>query len=81
MSDNFAENEKSEVSCDPTVTRSEFISKLVRRSAIAGTIMLAPLIVDTFLAPPATAAGSTSAAGSTAADAVNTGETYAGLFF
>jgi len=46
-------------SCDPTLTRRQFIDKLVKRSLLAGTLTVAPLIADSFIAPKAFAQGST----------------------
>jgi hypothetical protein len=49
----------SEKSSDPSLTRSEFIQKVVKASALTGGILAAPRILDRFLVPPAYAATST----------------------
>ncbi len=43
-------------SCDPALTRREFVGKLVKRSLRAGTLLAAPVIIDAFIAPQKAAA-------------------------
>jgi hypothetical protein len=54
--DNQAEKTSS---CEPGLTRKEFIAMVVKRGAIAGAIIAAPKVVDKFLVPPAHAMTST----------------------
>jgi hypothetical protein len=46
-------------SCDQQLSREEFLKLVVKRAAIAGTIIAAPKVVDKFLVPPAHAVTST----------------------
>jgi len=46
-------------SCTPRLTRKEFLAKVVKNAALAGTIAAAPVIADAFLAPQAIAQAST----------------------
>lgn len=48
--------------CDATLSRKEFLTKLVQRAAVAGSLIAAPQIVDKFLVPPAQALSSTTSA-------------------
>ncbi len=47
-----------ERACDPTLSRSQFIKMLVERATVAGALIAAPVIVDSFIAPQAVAAAS-----------------------
>lgn len=50
---------QSEVrACDESLTRKEFIRKVVTRSVVAGTLVVGARISDKFLVPPAFAAAS-----------------------
>jgi hypothetical protein len=49
---------EDESSCDPSLTRSQFIKALAQRAAVSGAILIAPAIADMFVAPPAIAATS-----------------------
>lgn len=51
-----------EVSCDRTMSRQEFIRKLVTKAAAAGTLVYGAAIADAFIAPPARAQVSGTAA-------------------
>jgi hypothetical protein len=55
MSDQTEKQPESETACDPALTRSQFITKLVERAAQAGVLALIPAIADSFIAPPALA--------------------------
>ncbi|HEV8714572.1 MAG TPA: hypothetical protein VGX03_17305 [Candidatus Binatia bacterium] len=50
---------ESQPSCDPALTRRQFVAELVKKAALAGTLTAAPLIADAFMAPPAYAQVST----------------------
>jgi hypothetical protein len=43
-------------SCDPTLSRQEFVRKLLKKAAAAGTLLYVGAIADSFVAPPARAA-------------------------
>ena len=45
--------------CDGNLSRKEFLTKLVQKAALAGSLVAAPKIVDKFLVPPALALNST----------------------
>jgi len=45
--------------CDATLSRKEFLTKLVQRAAVAGSLIAAPKMIDKFLVPPAQALNST----------------------
>ncbi len=45
--------------CDATLSRKDFLTKLVQRAAVAGSLIAAPKIIDKFLVPPAQALNST----------------------
>lgn len=47
------------VACDATLSRKDFLAKLVQRAAVAGSLIAAPKIIDKFLIPPAYAVNST----------------------
>lgn len=51
--------EAQKTSCNPRLTRKEFLARVVKNAAIAGTIAAAPVIADAFIAPPASAQAST----------------------
>jgi hypothetical protein len=53
MSENLKDNELP--SCDPAYSRKEFFALVIKRAAVAGTIICAPKIVDKFFLPPANA--------------------------
>jgi len=44
-------------SADLTISRKEFIRKVLKKGAIAGALLAAPKIIDRFLVPPANAMG------------------------
>ncbi|HEY9713103.1 MAG TPA: hypothetical protein V6C72_06515 [Chroococcales cyanobacterium] len=56
---NLPSDAESIEACDPALTRKEFLTKLVRRAAIAGSIVAAPKVLDKFLVPPVYALTST----------------------
>ncbi len=45
--------------CDNSLSRKEFLTKLVQKAALAGSLVAAPKIIDKFLVPPALAINST----------------------
>lgn len=45
--------------CDGNLSRKEFLTKLVQKAALAGSLVAAPKIIDKFLVPPALALNST----------------------
>jgi hypothetical protein len=45
-------------SSDERLSRGEFVKKLVKQATVAGTLTIAPAIVEQFIAPPAVAAAS-----------------------
>jgi hypothetical protein len=49
-------------SSDPTLTRQEFIAKVVKGAALAGGLATAPMILDKFLVPKAYASTSSQTA-------------------
>lgn len=53
------ESETPRDSCNPRLTRKEFLAKVMKNAALAGTIAAVPAIADAFLAPPASAQAST----------------------
>ena len=58
MSESFKEHEEERAS-DPSLSRSEFVKKVVQAAAVTGGVLGAPKILDKFLVPPAYAATST----------------------
>lgn len=55
----FENEEANEKASDPTLTRQEFLLKIVKAAAIAGGVLAAPKVIDKFLVPPALASSST----------------------
>jgi hypothetical protein len=53
------EDSQAKPACDNTVSRKEFLSSVLKRAALAGTLLAAPKIIDQFLIPPVYAASST----------------------
>ncbi|CAN5675571.1 hypothetical protein BH10CYA1_BH10CYA1_55250 [soil metagenome] len=53
------ELDSHKTACDATLSRKEFLTKLVQRAAVAGSLIAAPKIIDKFLVPPAQALNST----------------------
>lgn len=47
-------------SCEPSLSRAEFIARVVKGAALTGGVLAAPKILDKFLVPPAYAGASTS---------------------
>ena len=41
--------------CDPSLSRAQFIRLLIERATLAGALLVAPAIADSFMAPPAVA--------------------------
>jgi len=56
--DNTAKDDRSPAS-DKTLSRKEFVRLVLKRGAIAGTLLAAPKILDKFLVPPVSATAST----------------------
>lgn len=52
-------NDSNKLACDATLSRKEFLTKLVQRAAVAGSLIAAPKVIDKFLVPPAQAINST----------------------
>jgi len=48
----------SQPSCDPSLSRAEFIRMLLDRAKLAGALVILPAIADAFMAPPVVAQGS-----------------------
>ena len=44
---------EAERSCEPALSRQEFLAMVVKRGVIAGALIAAPKIIDAFLVPPA----------------------------
>jgi hypothetical protein len=42
-------------SCEPGLSRKEFMAMVLRRAVVAGAVLSAPKVVDKFLMPPAKA--------------------------
>jgi hypothetical protein len=40
-------------SCDPSLNRKQFLALVIKRAGLAGAILAAPKVVDSFLVPPA----------------------------
>jgi hypothetical protein len=53
------ETDVNKPACDATLSRKDFLTKLVQRAAVAGSLIAAPKIIDKFLVPPAQALNST----------------------
>jgi hypothetical protein len=58
--DNDGSSKETASSCDVSLSRAEFIAKILKRGAIAGAILAAPAVIDRFVVPPAVAAGTMS---------------------
>jgi len=67
-----ARSEEPNVSCDPNLTRKEFVALVLKRGAIAGAILAAPRVLDKFLVAPGLAANPSSGTG--AAESGNSGK-------
>lgn len=52
-------NNAEEASCEPSVTRKQFITKIVQRGVQSGGILLGAVLLDRFIVPPVYAATST----------------------
>ncbi len=61
--------------CTPGVTRKEFLAKVLKRSAIAGSLLAAPAILDKFMIPPVYAAASSGGSNCSDADTTTGGFT------
>ncbi|RTL45804.1 MAG: hypothetical protein EKK48_00225 [Candidatus Melainabacteria bacterium] len=60
MPDNLRqEADVNTTACDESLSRKEFLTKLVQKAALAGSLVAAPKIIDKFLVPPALAVNST----------------------
>ncbi len=51
--------EGTERACDPRMSRKEFLGNVLKKAALAGTIVAAPKVLDKFLVPPVYALSST----------------------
>jgi len=58
MTDKVGHEHNTQPSCDPGLTRSQFLSLVVEKALLAGTLLAVPAIADTFMAPPAQAQAS-----------------------
>lgn len=71
--DNHNDQENAQSSAEGT-SRRDFIQQIVKRAAIAGSLLAAPKVIDKFLVPAAWAYGSSCASASAAnADTAATG--------
>lgn len=50
-------------SCEQSLTRAEFIARVLKGAALTGGLLAAPKVLDKFLVPPAFAGASTCQAG------------------
>lgn len=55
--------EQPDVSCDPSMSRKEFVALVLKRGAITGAILAAPRVLDKFLVAPGLAANPSSGTG------------------
>jgi len=46
-------------SCDPAITRKDFLSKVIKGAALTGGLLVAPKVLDKFLIQPVYASAST----------------------
>ena len=49
---------EAQSSCDPTITRKQFIAKTIKRATVAGALLTGCKVADKFLVPPAYAQAS-----------------------
>jgi hypothetical protein len=52
------EGPEKQPSCDPKLTRSEFLRQVVQKAKFSGTLVAGAIIADYFVAPPRVAAAS-----------------------
>jgi hypothetical protein len=64
---NGQEAQDTAASCEPTLSRKEFVALVLKRAAIAGAVIAAPKVVDKFMVQPANAFAVTSTRGHTEA--------------
>lgn len=62
MTDKNLSDDFSQISSDSSLTRKEFIKKVVKGTALTGGVIAAPQVLDKFLVPKAYAATSQNAA-------------------
>ncbi len=60
MSDLNNIKHESEAACDSKLSRKQFLADVLKKAALAGTIVAAPKVLDKFLMPPVYAKSSTS---------------------
>lgn len=58
----IGDTQPDQSSCDPSLSRAEFIRKVVKGAALTGGLLAAPKILDRFLTPPAYASSSSGGA-------------------
>ncbi len=58
--------DKERISCAPNLSRKDFMTLVVKRATITGTVLAAPKIIDKFLVPSADAKASSTSASVTA---------------
>jgi hypothetical protein len=58
VSESTENRSDAQPSCDPSLSRAEFIKMLVDRAKLAGALVILPAIADAFMAPPVVAQGS-----------------------
>jgi len=58
--ENEEESPQASSSCEPSLSRKEFVALVLKRATAAGTIIAAPRVVDKFLVQPAEARAVTS---------------------
>lgn len=51
--------DETKPSCDPNMSRKEFLALVLKRAAVAGVVVAAPKVIDKFLVPPVKAMTST----------------------
>ena len=66
---NELENER--IACDPTLSRKQFIERVVKGAVVTGAILAGPKVLDKFLVPPAYASASSCAGPISASNAVS----------
>jgi hypothetical protein len=58
MTDKAGREHNTQPSCNPGLSRSQFLSLVVEKALLAGTLLAVPAIADIFIAPPAQAQAS-----------------------
>jgi hypothetical protein len=58
--ENAEDSRQASASCEPTLSRKEFVAFVLKRAGVVGTIIAAPKVVDKYLVRPAEAKAATS---------------------